>query len=74
MAANIAEGKGRGTPKEFVRYLGIADGSLTEIDTYYVIAQQLNYIDQHELNEVVEQLEELGRIITGLRKSNERRT
>lgn len=67
--ANIAEGKGRGTPKEFARFLGIASGSLSEVDTHLVIARELGYITNEELREVGEVVEEVGRIITGLRKS-----
>ncbi|MEW4526911.1 MAG: four helix bundle protein [Maioricimonas sp. JB045] len=71
--ANIAEGKGRGASKEFVRYLAIANGSLTELDTHFVIAARLGYINEATLEEVVERIEEVGRIVTGLRKSLEAR-
>jgi four helix bundle protein len=71
VAANIAEGKGRGTAKEFTRFLAIASGSLTEVDTHFVIARRLGYINEATLEEVVGQIEEVGRIITGLRKSLE---
>ena len=67
--ANIAEGKGRGTPKEFARFLNVASGSLTELDTHLVIANELGYITHEELREVGDVVEEVGRIITGLRKS-----
>lgn len=71
VAANIAEGNGRGTPKEFIRFLTIASGSLTEFDTHFVIAKRLGYLNEATLEEVVRQIEEVGRIITGLRKSLE---
>lgn len=71
VAANIAEGKGRGTTNEFSRFLTIASGSLTELDTHFVIAQRLGYINQETLSEVAGKIEEVGRIITGLRKSLE---
>ena len=67
--ANIAEGKGRGTTNEFIRYLGIASGSLTELDTHFVIAHELGDIDDSTFKEVVGKIEEVGRVITGLRKS-----
>lgn len=69
--ANIAEGKGRGTAKEFCRFLTIANGSLTELDTHFVIAQQLGFITHDTLKDVETLIEEVGRIITGLRKSLE---
>ena len=71
IAANIAEGKGRGTTNELIRFLTIASGSLTELDTHFVIAQRLGYITSETLSEVERQIEEVGRIITGLRKSLE---
>jgi four helix bundle protein len=67
--ANIAEGKGRGTSKELNRFLTIAGGSLTELDTHLVVANKLGYVTQDKLGQLVGKLEEVGRIITGLRKS-----
>lgn len=61
--------KGRGTPKEFARFLAVAMGSLTELDTHFVIAKEIGYITEQNLTEVVESIEEVGRIVTGLRKS-----
>lgn len=69
VAANIAEGKGRGTSSEFARFLNIANGSLTELDTHFVIARELGYLDQASWDAVALQIEEVGRIMTGLRKS-----
>ncbi|WP_437225400.1 four helix bundle protein [Planctomicrobium sp. SH661] len=71
VAANVAEGKGRGTKNEFVRFLNIANGSLTELDTHFVIAHELGYISKATLEEAVNGVGEVGRIITGLRKSLE---
>lgn len=42
--ANIAEGAGRNSKREFVQYLAIARGSLNELDTYIVIAKELGYL------------------------------
>lgn len=43
--SNIAEGAARGSPKEFLRYLGIARGSLAEVETHLQIAERLGYLD-----------------------------
>lgn len=67
--ANIAEGKGRGRPAEFVRFLEIANGSLTELDTHLVVARELGFIESETLTRVVCRIEEVGRMLTGLRKS-----
>ena len=41
--ANIAEGAGRATPKEFLRFLSIARGSLYELSTHLQIAERRGY-------------------------------
>jgi len=42
--SNIAEGKGRGSDKEFKHFLYIARGSLFELRTQLELARRLNYI------------------------------
>ncbi len=69
VAANIAEGRGRGTTNGFLNFLWIATGSLTELDTHLVIARELEYIDQQQFRELENRIEEVGRMLTGLRRS-----
>jgi len=42
VVANIAEGAGRGSDKEFARFIRISIGSLNELDTLMLIAIDLN--------------------------------
>ena len=46
VASNIAEGKGRHSDKEFLVFLHHARGSLLEVETQLLIAQELGYLDE----------------------------
>lgn len=67
--ANIAEGKGRAKTGAYLQHLSIAAGSLAELDTHLGVAQRLGYISEDQLTEITGKLEEVGRMLTGLRKS-----
>ncbi len=69
VAANIAEGKGRASTGAYQNHLSIAAGSLAELDTHLEVARRLQYINQEQAKFIVEQIEEVGRMLTGLRKS-----
>ena len=61
--SNIAEGAARAGRKEFVQFLSVARGSLAEIETQLLIAEQLGYVKQGVLKD---RLEGLFRLIAGL--------
>lgn len=67
--SNIAEGKAHYSNREFVRFLRHARGSLAEIETQVLIAQQRNYLSAVSAEKLSQQLDELGRILSGLIKS-----
>ena len=52
--ANIAEGAGRKTDKEFIRFLRIAGGSANEVETLLRIALRLGYLDKPRHDSVVQ--------------------
>lgn len=64
--SNIAEGKGRYSQKELLQFLFRARGSLLELETQLMIAQQLDYLDQTASGKLIAMAQELGRILNGL--------
>jgi len=66
--ANIAEGHGRDHLGDYLRHLSIAKGSLMELETHLLIAERLNYLKAAEVNRVLAQCGELGKMLCGLTK------
>lgn len=62
--SNIAEGQGRNTKGEFLQFLGIAKGSLCEIETQILIAKNLEYLSTTDAFE--DRINEIGRLLNGL--------
>ena len=56
---NIPEGAGRSSRKDFVHFLHISLGSLSELETQLLIAQNLGYLRRSELLEEVEELRKM---------------
>lgn len=71
--SNIAEGHSRSSTKEFLRYLSIALGSLAELETQLMLGRNLGYVSAEQLDPLLKQSEELGKMIRGLQKSLNRR-
>ena len=70
--SNIAEGQARFSPKEFHHFLTLSRGSLVEIETQLVIAQNLGYLPAKAIQPLLAQAAELGRILNGLMASIKR--
>ena len=63
--SNIAEGFSRQTDKEFIQFLYIAKGSVSETQSQLYVARDLGYIEIEEFNRVYETASEIARLITG---------
>jgi four helix bundle protein len=64
--ANIAEGAGRNSDKEFAYFLSNAQGSSSELETELLIAHRLNYLTENVYLEMRITLDSIGRMIVGL--------
>lgn len=60
--SNIAEGSGRGTKKEFARYLRIAYGSACELGTQLELSRQVGIGDADELADLLDATEDIRRM------------
>lgn len=61
--ANIAEGFGRGTDKEFKQFLIIARGSNLELQSHLFIALDLKYVSDVKFNEIFDQSKRAEKVI-----------
>ncbi|MEN8929389.1 MAG: four helix bundle protein [Flavobacteriales bacterium] len=68
ISSNIAEGASRKSQKEFSHFLSISLGSLFEIETQLVIANRIKYINDETLKELIEQINELIKMIIGFKR------
>ena len=68
--SNIAEGYGRNTDKSFSHFLDISRGSLFEIETQLLIANELGFITNETLyTEILSQIEEESKMINAFSKT-----
>lgn len=67
--SNIAEGDERGSNKDAVRFFYIAKGSLAELQTQLIIANEIGYIDSKILKDTDERCQILGKMLGSLIKA-----
>jgi four helix bundle protein len=66
ISANIAEGQGRSTTKDFLRFLAMSRGSLRELDTYCEVSLLRRYASEQSLQNEYRLLEAVGQLHTAL--------
>lgn len=64
--SNIAEGQTRKSPGDFKRFLHIALGSLAEVDTQLVLAQEFGYLSKEDVEPMDEQIQNLRKKLYAL--------
>lgn len=71
--SNVAEGAARSSTKEYINFLSIAQGSCSELETQLIIAKNLGYGSNKQffdnIDPILEELNEISMMITGLKKS-----
>lgn len=72
--SNIAEGAERNTKPEFVQFLGYAKGSLAELRTQLMIARDLEYISASQATAMLNEAEQLSRMLYRLAESQKTAT
>jgi len=70
--SNIAEGQGRLSKQEFKQFLGLARGSLLELETQELIAADLNYVERDKADAIVERTKDVLRMLNALMDSLDR--
>jgi four helix bundle protein len=66
IAANIAEGWGRGSTGEYIQFLTVARGSLMELETHLIVASNLNFLNSDDFRAVLKPVEDIGKMLNRL--------
>jgi len=66
--SNIAEGAARNSTKEFIQFLYISLGSISELETQFIISKNLEYIKVEFYDNINEMIIEVKKLIFGLIK------
>ena len=69
--SNIAEGCARYSDKDTLRFIDIAFGSIAELETQLIIAEQLGYC---ESNELLDDIDKIEKLLSGLRRHLKNKT
>jgi four helix bundle protein len=64
--ANIAEGCGRASPREFAQFLQVAIGSANELEYHLFLAADLDYLTKDSHGDLGERVVEVRRMLSGL--------
>ncbi|MBI2454297.1 MAG: four helix bundle protein [Parcubacteria group bacterium] len=68
VSSNIAEGSARGSKKDFIRFVSMALGSLSEVESQICVAYELHYLSESDFKKVSNELKEVGNLLGGFRK------
>ena len=66
IAANIAEGWGRGSRGEYIQFLTVARGSLMELETHLIVASNLHFLKTDEFDSVSKPVNDIEKMLNRL--------
>ena len=66
ISSNIAEGSGRSTKPDFAKFLDISLGSCYEVESDLIIASDLSFISEIELEKIIPKIQEIEKMLVGL--------
>ena len=69
IASNLAEGAARSIKKEFLRFIYVAQGSASELDTQAELAKELGFLDQRDFEDIEAELNIVSKQLYGLAKA-----
>lgn len=64
--SNIAEGYGRGSLRDYIRFLLTARGSLYEVETQILLAKELEYLTEKQTSSLMQDTGECSKVLNGL--------
>ena len=70
--SNISEGYARFNPKEFLRFLRIAQGSAAEVQTQLLICARVNYATSEQVQPALELVKRVGKLLYNFSRAQER--
>jgi four helix bundle protein len=73
IASNIAEGHGREHSGSFIQFMRVSQGSLKELETHLILAARVRLVSVEEVEPMLQQCDELGRMLRALIRSIQRR-
>lgn len=67
--ANVAEGRGRESPGEFIQFLRVAQGSLKELETHLLLSERIGLMPTKDTAAILDRCEAVGKMLRALIRS-----
>ena len=64
--SNIAEGQERNSTADFLRFIGIAQGSRAELETQVILCKRIGYLERTDTEECLRLLNEVGKMLNAI--------